>query len=126
MPLYEYQCKKCGHRFERIQTYLPKMRKVPWLSGRVKRLISTPALTVQDRLVFLLRHALRQRRWPPVFHARFKVAMALSSAPPAKEPPRRPRALRRRPLHQIGVKERKIICGMGNSDHRSSYTHLWP
>ena len=35
MPLYEYQCKKCGHRFERIQTYFcRRCEGVPALSGR--------------------------------------------------------------------------------------------
>src|SRR5258708_7087514 len=46
MPLYEYQCKKCGSRFEQIekfsdkpQTKCPKCKK-----GRVERLISSPAI----------------------------------------------------------------------------------
>ncbi len=46
MPLYEYQCKKCGHRFEEIQkfsdkplTKCPKCRK-----GRLEKLLSAPAV----------------------------------------------------------------------------------
>jgi putative FmdB family regulatory protein len=44
MPLYEYQCKKCGHRFERIQTYSAEdVKECPLCQGEVERLISTPA-----------------------------------------------------------------------------------
>ena len=44
MPLYEYKCKKCGHRFERIQTYSAEdAKECPVCQGEVERLISTPA-----------------------------------------------------------------------------------
>jgi len=45
MPLYEYQCKKCGHRFEKIQKFSDKMiRKCPDCGGPVEQLISAPAV----------------------------------------------------------------------------------
>src|SRR5271156_1478861 len=44
MPLYEYKCKKCGHRFERIQTYsAADAKECPLCQGEVERLISAPA-----------------------------------------------------------------------------------
>jgi putative FmdB family regulatory protein len=44
MPLYEYECKKCGHRFERIQSFsAPDEKQCPVCQGEVERLISTPA-----------------------------------------------------------------------------------
>src|SRR5271156_4676413 len=44
MPLYEYKCKKCGHRFERIQSFsAPDEKECPVCQGEVERLISTPA-----------------------------------------------------------------------------------
>jgi putative FmdB family regulatory protein len=44
MPLYEFQCKKCGHRFERIQSFsAPDEKECPVCHGEVERLISTPA-----------------------------------------------------------------------------------
>jgi len=45
MPLYEYQCKKCGHRFERIQRFSdPMVKKCPDCGGKVEQLLSAPAL----------------------------------------------------------------------------------
>jgi putative FmdB family regulatory protein len=44
MPLYEYKCKKCGHRFERIQSFSAEdVKECPVCQGEVERLISTPA-----------------------------------------------------------------------------------
>src|ERR1700721_1703599 len=44
MPLYEYQCKKCGHRFELIPSFSAENPKeCPVCQGEVERLISTPA-----------------------------------------------------------------------------------
>lgn len=45
MPLYEYQCKKCGHRFERIQRFSdPLVKKCPDCGGKVEQVISAPAV----------------------------------------------------------------------------------
>jgi putative FmdB family regulatory protein len=44
MPLYEYQCKECGHRFELIQSFSGEdPKECPVCHGQVERLISTPA-----------------------------------------------------------------------------------
>jgi putative FmdB family regulatory protein len=44
MPLYEYKCKKCGHRFELIQSFSAgDAKECPVCQGEVERLISTPA-----------------------------------------------------------------------------------
>lgn len=45
MPLYEYQCDKCGHRFEKIQKFSDKMvKKCPECGGKVEQVISAPAV----------------------------------------------------------------------------------
>jgi len=45
MPLYEYECGRCKHRFELIQKFSDKpVRKCPDCGGRTKRLISAPAI----------------------------------------------------------------------------------
>lgn len=44
MPLYEYQCQSCGHRFEKIQSFsAPEEKECPKCGGPVERLISAPA-----------------------------------------------------------------------------------
>ncbi len=45
MPLYEYQCKKCRHRFEKIQKFSdPPVKKCPECGGVVEQLLSPPAV----------------------------------------------------------------------------------
>ena len=45
MPLYEYQCQKCGHRFEKIKKFSdPPEKKCPECGGKVQQLISAPAV----------------------------------------------------------------------------------
>ena len=45
MPLYEYQCKKCHHRFEKIQKFSdPLVKKCPDCGGAVEQVLSAPAV----------------------------------------------------------------------------------
>jgi putative FmdB family regulatory protein len=45
MPLYEYECEKCGHRFEKIQKFSDRMvKKCPECGGKVEQMISAPAV----------------------------------------------------------------------------------
>jgi putative FmdB family regulatory protein len=45
VPLYEYKCKKCGRRTERIEKFAgPHLRKCPHCKGSVERLPSAPAI----------------------------------------------------------------------------------
>lgn len=45
MPLYEYKCKKCGHRFEKIQKFSDKpIKKCPECGGVVEQVLSAPAV----------------------------------------------------------------------------------
>src|SRR5262245_20021244 len=44
MPLYEYQCQNCGHRFERIQKFSDApIAECPKCGGPVHKLVSSPA-----------------------------------------------------------------------------------
>jgi putative FmdB family regulatory protein len=44
MPLYEYQCEACHHRFEKIQKFSdPLVDVCPVCGGVVKKLFSSPA-----------------------------------------------------------------------------------
>jgi putative FmdB family regulatory protein len=45
MPNYEYLCKKCGHRFEKIRKFSDKqLRKCPECGGVIEQVISAPAV----------------------------------------------------------------------------------
>ena len=45
MPLYEYECKKCHHRVEKIQSFSARhMKKCPDCGGVLEQVISAPAV----------------------------------------------------------------------------------
>ena len=45
MPLYEYECEKCSHRFEVIQRFADDpLTTCPECRGAVRRLLSAPAV----------------------------------------------------------------------------------
>lgn len=45
MPLYEYQCEACGHRFEVIQKFSDApIETCPKCEGVVRKLLSSPAI----------------------------------------------------------------------------------
>ena len=45
MPLYEYECLKCGRRTEKIENVSgPHLKKCPHCGGKVESLISAPAI----------------------------------------------------------------------------------
>lgn len=45
MPLYEYECLKCGRRTERIEKVSgPHLKKCPHCSGKVERMPASPAI----------------------------------------------------------------------------------
>lgn len=45
MPLYEYRCNQCGHRFEKIQNFSAEPETVcPKCGGMLQRPLTAPAL----------------------------------------------------------------------------------
>ena len=45
MPLYEYKCVKCGHRFEKIERLsAPTTQKCPKCGKKAERQLSSPAI----------------------------------------------------------------------------------
>jgi putative FmdB family regulatory protein len=45
MPLYEYQCKRCKHRFEKIQQFSDEpIKKCPECGGPVEKLLSASSV----------------------------------------------------------------------------------
>jgi putative FmdB family regulatory protein len=52
MPIYEYQCEKCGHVFEVQQSFNDEPVKTcnqPKCSGKVKKLFSPPAIIFKGK-----------------------------------------------------------------------------
>jgi putative FmdB family regulatory protein len=44
MPLYEYQCRACGHRFEAIRKFSDApLNECPRCKGELEKLVSSPA-----------------------------------------------------------------------------------
>ncbi len=45
MPIYEYECEKCSHRFELIQKFSdPPVKDCPVCQGVVRKVISSPGI----------------------------------------------------------------------------------
>jgi putative FmdB family regulatory protein len=45
LPLYEYKCVKCGHRFEKIESVgASETKKCPKCGARAERMASAPAI----------------------------------------------------------------------------------
>ena len=44
MPLYEFECQKCHHRFEKIQSFTDGDPSCPKCGGTVERLLHAPAV----------------------------------------------------------------------------------
>ena len=45
MPLYEYECKKCGERLEKIRKFSdPPLTTCPKCKGKLERLVSSSAI----------------------------------------------------------------------------------
>jgi putative FmdB family regulatory protein len=45
VPLYEYQCVKCGRKTEKIESVDgPHLKKCPHCGGKVERLVTAPAI----------------------------------------------------------------------------------
>ena len=48
MPIYEYECQKCGARLERIQKFSdPILTECPKCKGRLKKLISNTSFVLK-------------------------------------------------------------------------------
>jgi len=45
VPLYEYECRKCGQRTEKIENFSgPHLKKCPKCGGKLERLVGAPAI----------------------------------------------------------------------------------
>ncbi len=83
MPLYEYQCKKCGHRFEKILKFSDRpIKKCPECGGAVEQLLSAPAVQFKGSGWYVTDYAKKGS----AAHAAPSSAASDSSAKEAKTP----------------------------------------
>ena len=61
MPLYEYQCDACRHRFEVIQKFSdPRVEKCPSCGGTVQKLQSAPAIQFKGAGFYITDYAKKE------------------------------------------------------------------
>ena len=62
MPLYEYECDACGHRFEVIQKFSDQpIDKCPKCGGRIHKLKSAPAFHLKGSGWYITDYAKRDQ-----------------------------------------------------------------
>ena len=62
MPLYEYQCEQCDHRFEVIQKSFSEapVEKCPKCGGAVRKLVSSPAIQFKGSGFYITDYARKE------------------------------------------------------------------
>src|SRR3954470_18863306 len=61
MPLYEYECDACGHKFEKIQKFSdPIESKCPKCGGPVHKLMSSPAIQFKGSGFYITDYAKKE------------------------------------------------------------------
>ncbi len=65
MPLYEYQCEACAHRFEQIRRFSdPPLEACPECGGAVRKLVSSPAIQFKGTGWYVTDYAQQGRKDP--------------------------------------------------------------
>ena len=80
MPLYEYQCEACAHRFEQIRRFSdPPLTTCPECEGTVRKLLSPPAIQFKGSGWYVTDYA-RQGKKDPADAGDSKEAAASDGA----------------------------------------------
>ena len=83
MPLYEYECPKCGNRFEKIEKVsAPQRQKCPKCGARAERLLAAPAIQFKGSGWYVTDYAGRSA---PRESGEAKDSKETKEAPAAKE-----------------------------------------
>jgi putative FmdB family regulatory protein len=63
VPIYEYECEKCQHRFEVLQKFNERpLKKCPKCGGRVGKLLSPPGLVFKGAGWYATDYASAERK----------------------------------------------------------------
>jgi len=80
MPLYEYECDACGHRFEKIQKFSdPPIETCPKCGGHVHKVQSAPAFHLKGTGWYITDYAKKDQSTP----AKSESGSAAKSTPAA-------------------------------------------
>jgi putative FmdB family regulatory protein len=91
MPLYEYACAKCGHRFERIEKVNSSpVKKCPQCGGRAKRQVAPPAIQFKGSGWYVTDYAHRSAAAEKSEAKETKEAPEAKETKPARETPKKP------------------------------------
>jgi putative FmdB family regulatory protein len=87
LPLYEYKCEKCNHRFELIERVTAaETRKCPKCKGKAVRLPSSPAIQFKGSGWYVTDYAGKNSSAPPSESGESKSAASGDAASSKKEP----------------------------------------
>ena len=88
MPTYEYECRKCGHRFEKFQSITaPPVKTCPQCRGKVARLLSGGAGIIFKGSGF---YQTDYKKTSHASHAADKGAEKKTESPKAESKPDKP------------------------------------
>jgi putative FmdB family regulatory protein len=85
MPLYEYECDKCSHRFEKIQKFSDPLEDTcPKCGGHVHKLMSSPAIQFKGSGFYITDYPKGDKGSAPKSDGGKKAASEKADASPAK------------------------------------------
>ena len=85
MPLYEYECDACSHRFEKIQKFSDPLEDTcPKCGGHVHKLMSSPAIQFKGSGFYITDYPKGDKGSAPKSDGGKKAASEKADASPAK------------------------------------------
>ena len=86
MPLYEYECDACGHRFEKIQKFSDPLEETcPKCGGHVHKLMSSPAIQFKGSGFYITDYPKGDKGTAPKSDGGKKAAAEKADASPKAE-----------------------------------------
>ena len=86
MPLYEYECDACGHRFEKIQKFSDPLEDTcPKCGGSVHKLMSSPAIQFKGSGFYITDYPKGEKGSAPKSDGGKKAAAEKADASPKAE-----------------------------------------
>ena len=93
MPLFEYQCRKCGARVEKIQKFTaPSLAKCEKCGGTIERLLSSPAIQFKGSGWYITDYARKSSATSSEASLAPKAEKTTENAKPAEPAPAKPAA----------------------------------